>query len=397
MPTGTFFPMFFKISFRFAAANGMFFVKNKGIESEAFDGQDNQFNMKNNKHGFTLVELLVVIAIIGILIGLLLPAVQAAREAARRSQCVNNIRQWIIALHNYHSAMNAFPPFTSYAGHNSDESAAVASGNSESSVQARIVAYIEQGSFMNGIDFGDYKYRVFSGKSALNTLLNEKLAIDAPILHCPSENEDQIHNCGIGPLNVYTVAANSYVVCNGDGKGDAYCLNNGKDNGIFGFKCRSLGNIHDGSSNTMAVAETSIGYDNNAIPASGTIDKYDLKRLHATDPDGGTLTAYKDYDLEALGQKMINGTIKAGSYRGTPWLVGRTYASGFSAYTLPNAAVPGIWLRGSELVYFGTGSDHPDCVNVGMADGSVKTVGDSVDLKIWRGAATRAGKENVSL
>ncbi len=143
------------------------------------------FDTSIRRRAFTLIELLVVIAIIAILIALLLPAVQQAREAARRTQCKNNLKQFGLALHNYHDVHNRFPPtqiMTYYAG----------PGNTNPQCRnhtwmSLLLPYIEQASLYQAIDFNAPMHDPATGQ--FQTLPNGETIVGKTIpgFQCPSD------------------------------------------------------------------------------------------------------------------------------------------------------------------------------------------------------------------
>jgi prepilin-type N-terminal cleavage/methylation domain-containing protein len=170
--------------------------------------------MQRQAHAFTLVELLVVIAIIGILIALLLPAVQAAREAARRSQCSNNLKQIGLALHNYHDAMNRFPPGAMW----DPDPSWVTSGYPEAergSVLLRLLPYLEQQTIYQGIDF-----RRNTNSQKVNGAYIYQMIIPAYV--CPSDKNDGLLDTGTDRLAVANYGAN-YGPTGTSGTGNPSC------------------------------------------------------------------------------------------------------------------------------------------------------------------------------
>ncbi len=210
--------------------------------------------------GFTLVELLVVIAIIGILVGLLLPAVQAAREAARRMQCSNNVKQLVLALHNYESAHGKFAPgFIAVAGDNNGVEDANAANWGWA---AMILPQIEQTGLNSILSPGLGRLHA----SAANVPAGHLAAIQSPLpmFRCPSDTGEVLNNDRgllIGSNRVNTTRSN-YVGINTSGNlswnlGNPGSVTAGsRANGAFirdiaqGFKAMS-----DGSSNIIFIAE----------------------------------------------------------------------------------------------------------------------------------------------
>lgn len=216
------------------------------------------------RRGFTLIELLVVIAIIAILIALLLPAVQQAREAARRTQCKNNLKQYGLALHNYHDTFSVFP---------------MGSSQAEWCFETFILPYLDQAPLYNLINFPNDKkppsyapcpscYSCGGEYGRLLALNPSPVGKVYPFINCPSDPGRNMWSSGssVWPLGNYlgvggsdgtftvsTLNGTTYRCIHTPNPVQPTC-NNRTGMLYFASKVR-VGDATDGTSNTMMVGE----------------------------------------------------------------------------------------------------------------------------------------------
>jgi prepilin-type N-terminal cleavage/methylation domain-containing protein len=216
----------------------------------------------SSRQGFTLVELLVVIAIIGILVGLLLPAVQAAREAARRTQCVNNLKQQGLGMHMHHDTFNRFPSahqlgMTWYSSFQRQQPPGGFTTNSSYPKEGpfwswvtRIAPFIEQKNVYERFDLRGQPsswpwWQNDPGANPDHDAINYHTTI-APTMVCPSDPRG-------GQLDASQMAAlTSYLGVSGRNQ---FREAGGQDGILYVNAGVKMGFITDGTSNTLMIGE----------------------------------------------------------------------------------------------------------------------------------------------
>ncbi len=349
--------------------------------------------------GFTLVELLVVIAIIGVLVALLLPAVQAAREAARRTECNNNIKQIVLAQHNYHDTHKTFPMSTGGSDGLGDWPRAAFSD------KVAMLPFLERSPEFDAIVPNDYPFDpgwyggsnlrglsgrlpVFNCPTQPNTLFdgrgNHTYSVNSGTSHHPPHEPTQGQVSGGRTYPRTTNGMSFYRI--GGPAGNNWGENEQKV---------TMANVTDGTSNTASYSEF-------VMQNRSRLNTADRKQWREQVYEWGNTangTSTADTRNRCLGEANLVADDRK-EFRGRSWSWGFLGVGGsYSHVMMPNEK--SCLSRDGNDWYGQTAqsasSYHPGGVNVGMADGAVRFVAETVDRQVWWGIGTRNGAESVQL
>jgi prepilin-type N-terminal cleavage/methylation domain-containing protein/prepilin-type processing-associated H-X9-DG protein len=334
--------------------------------------------------GFTLIELLVVIAIIAVLIALLLPAIQTAREAARRTECRNKMKQIGLALHNYHDNFRSFQASGIYGAWNG-------AGWSpfHHTWLTAILPYIDGSALYNQIDFNQRAW----GQA--------HVAQQLPALLCPSDagaNNPMRTSAG------ETIATTNYSAS----AGFDWWSRPDSTGGIFSPQLfTNLKDITDGTSNTVAVGETTTaGWCCHGAGPGNLFAGTGRRR------NGNGEIVFRSAFVVAGFTQNIAQVRGASEGSGASSIPGNTPGSAAGRFPQPDGVdYPSMdtWFRGGphmyEPVYYtnwhlntewpGPSTSHPGGGNWLMADGSVKTFSISQAYDIYANFHTRSGSDLI--